>query len=198
MIDDLTVLILTGGHSRRFDDDKAFLKVGGNTLIGRVVERFEKAQRLIISCKKGKRKLRKMFPEAEVVGDEHREEGPLIGLLSALPLVETKYVAVLPCDHPHMKVQVLNFLLERAEGHEAAVPRWPNGYLEPLVAVYDAVKLKEAARRVWSRGLMKLSLVIDELTDVVFVPMEEIREVDPELESFVNINSPDDLESIVP
>ncbi len=197
MNDNLTILVLTGGYSRRFDDEKAFMQIEGRTLIERVVERVENGvQELIISYKCGGDRLKDMFPDALLLRDKHKEEGPLVGLLSALPYVKSRFVAVLPCDHPFVEPQVLDLLKDRAQGHDAAIPRWPNGYLEPLVAVYDAEKLKWAVQKVWGRGMMKLSMVIDELNDVVFVPTEEIRKVDLDLKSFVNINSPEDLEKL--
>ncbi len=193
-MENLALLILSGGLSERFQEKKAFIKVKGKPLIKHVAEKIpNKHQELIISCKTGQNKLEKMFPNAKIIKDKKPEDGPMIGLLSSLPHIKSEYVAILSCDCPRIKTEVINMLYKKAETHSAAVPRWPEGFLEPLVAVYQKEELESAVQKAWDNKEMKLSKVIEKLDDVVFVSTEKIKEVDPELDSFINLNTPEKL-----
>ena len=66
--------------------------------------------------------------------------------------------------------------------------------MEPRQAVYRTAALRAAVDLAWKEERMRLVEVIDMLEDVVWVPTEELREVDPELKSFLNVNSPDEVE----
>lgn len=188
-------LILAGGHSRRFGEPKAFFQFEDRNLIEHVVRPLN-ASELVISCRTGEGELADLFPRARVVRDRGSVKGPMAGLLRALPLVRSEYVVVLPCDSPRLRPEVIGLLVERARGRSAAVPRWPAGHIEPLTAVYRTREMEEAVQSAWENGEMKLSRAIDRLSDVVYVPTEEIGEVDPDLDSFTNINVPSDLEGI--
>lgn len=194
-MNNLTLLVLAGGYSERFEGKKALYKVKDKTLIQHVVEEASKASKnLVISCKSDLEKLQKIFPKTKIIQDKYTEDGPLVGLLSSLPEIESEYVAVLSCDCPKVKPEVLDLLFEKAQGHSGAVPKWPNGYLEPLVAVYHTRELEEATEEAWKEGKMKLSKAVKLLPDVIFVPVSIIEEVDPELESFINLNTPEGVE----
>ncbi|MFP4545786.1 MAG: molybdenum cofactor guanylyltransferase [Methanomassiliicoccales archaeon] len=189
-------LILAGGHSRRFGEPKAFFQFEGRNLIEHVVHPLNGASEVVISCKTGEGELANLFPRARVVRDREAVKGPMAGLLGALPLIRSEYVVVLPCDIPRLRPEVIGLLVERGRGRSAAVPRWPAGHIEPLTAVYHTREMEEAVQQAWDDGEMKLSRAIDRLSDVVYVPTEEIGEVDPELDSFTNINLPSDLKGI--
>lgn len=193
----VALLILTGGNSSRFGQMKAFIEFRGKSFIEHVATRtISLHTELVISCRNGKEKMKVLFPDATIIEDEFDRRSPMTGLLSALPHIQSEYVTVLPCDAPLIKKEVIQMLIERAVGHDAAVPVWPNGYLEPLTAVYATEPLLQAVKASWNEGLMRISNAIEMLPDVVFVSTEEIRELDPDLQSFININSPADLTAL--
>ncbi len=189
-----TVLVMAGGRSDRFGRVKSLLTLDDKPLIQHVVERIgELSKELVISCKMGDERFREMFPNADIVLDDDRIKGPLAGLKSAIPHIDTEYVIVVPCDGPFVRPAVMELILERGGGHDASIPRWPNGYIEPLIAVYRTTALEEAVERAWKDGTMKLSKMIDTMEDVVYVPTEDLKDLDPDMESFINLNSPVDL-----
>lgn len=187
----LAALILAGGPSRRFGGEKALFTLNGKPMISRVVEEMSKiSDELAISCRTGSRTYERMFPGVKIIQDKYDGKGPMVGLVSALPEISAEYVAVVPCDSPRIRSDVVKFLFERAKGHDAAVPRWPNGYIEPLQAIYNTRRLLEAVLSLWGRGTMKLSAMLEGLRNVIFVPTDELREIDPRLETFLNVNYP--------
>jgi len=189
-----TVLVMAGGRSDRFGKVKSLLTLYGKPLIQHVMEGVGGlSKEVIISCKTGDGSLQDLFPDARIVLDDDRIKGPLAGFKSALPHIHTEYVIVVPCDGPFIRQTVIEFILERGRGHDASIPRWPNGFIEPLIAVYRTKSLGKAVDRAWRDGIMKLSTMIDTMEDVLYVPTEDLRELDPDMESFINLNSPGDL-----
>lgn len=191
----LAVLVLAGGGSERFGGlEKAFFEIGGKPMIQHVVEGISKlSEEIVISCRSGRERLARMFPRAKIVSDKWGRKGALTGLLSALPETEAEYVALASCDCPRIKPEVLRLLFQDARGHDGAIPRWPNGYIEPLQAVYKTDKLQGVVKDVWKGGKMRLAAALEMLPDVVYVSTEKLREVDPTLKSFLNVNSPEDV-----
>lgn len=193
---ELSILVLAGSNSKRFGKKKAFFKIDGKPMIQHVVERISNlSDEILISCKSDHGKLTKMFPLAKVIRDKSVRKGALTGLVSSLPEVRSKYVAIATCDCPRIKPEVLRLLLRHARGHDGGIPRWPNDYIEPLQAVYRTEKLKAIAQRAWENGKMKLTDVLEMVPDVVYVSTEEIRKVDPKLESFLNVNTPKNIDT---
>ena len=87
-------------------------------------------------------------------------------------------------------------LFERSEGHDAAVPRHENGYVEPLHAVYKKEPMFRAVKSSLEAGESKISAPLKKLKDVVYVSDDIIRTVSPGLETFLNVNSVEDMEKI--
>ena len=190
----LGILILAGGGSKRFGGEKAFFEIRGKPMIQHVFERVSKlSTEILISCRARREKLAEMFPDAKVIVDKWEEKGALTGLASALPEVRSEYVALVTCDSPKVNPHVIELLYGTAKGHDCAIPRWPKGYTEPLQAVYKTEKLREAVGKAWKSKKMKLATVLEMLPDVVYIPTERFKEVDPKLESFLNVNAPGDI-----
>jgi molybdopterin-guanine dinucleotide biosynthesis protein A len=105
----------------------------------------------------------------------------------------SEYVAFLPCDLPLLSPGLLTVLFENAEGHDAAIPRWPDGRIEPMVAVYLRSPARDAAIEALDAGDRANTDLIRRILDVSYVPVDELRAVDPGLDSFVNVNTPADL-----
>jgi len=194
---DMAILVLAGGGSKRFGEDKALFRLNGKPLIQHVVERISGlSEELLISCKRKKEVFEKMFPRAKVIEDEWDEESALAGLLSSLPHIRSEYVAVIACDSPRVSPRVIESLFAWARTHDGAVPIWPNGYLEPLQAVYRTSSLFTVAEDKWVRRERRLKNLLDSMEDIIYVPITELKRVDPKLDSFLNINSPNDLKLI--
>lgn len=191
----LGILILAGGKSERFGLNKAFFRIKGKPMIWHVFERIaELSGEVVISCKNGEERFLKMFSGVKVIKDTLQERGPLIGLLSSLPYIRSEYVAVVTCDCPRISPLVVKSLFDHAYGHDGAIPVWPNGYLEPLQAVYKRLGLQSVVKRLHEKGEMKIHKVLKTFQDIVYLPVEELKAVDPKLESFLNINYPKDVE----
>lgn len=195
---DLGILILAGGYSQRFEERKAFHRINGKPMIRHVFDRVsDLSDNIIISCKAGKKDLKELIPEAKIIQDKFEEDGPVVGLLSSLPAVESQYIAVVSCDCPKIEPQVIKNLYLEGKGHDGAVPRWPNGQIEPLQAVYHTKSMINVLNTAWSLGKMKLGEILKMLSDLIYVSTEKLEQIDPELKTFYNVNSPEALQTLM-
>ncbi|MFI5422143.1 MAG: NTP transferase domain-containing protein [Nitrososphaerales archaeon] len=101
---------------------------------------------------------------------------------------------------PLLKPNVALFLYDSAHGYDLAIPRWNSGKVEPLLAVY---RNKTLLRLVGATGgLMagdisaEMTSIIDQIFDVKYVSIEdELGELDPELDSFLEVSDDATLSS---
>jgi len=129
-----------------------------------------------------------------LVFDSLKGLGPLAGFIAGLERASFAYSFVIGCDMPFVNERVVDWLFEIAStGYDAVVPRWENGMLEPLHAVYRKEPMLAAIKEAAKQGDAKISYVISQLKDVCFLPVNQIREIDPRLETFTNINTPEAL-----
>jgi len=131
--------------------------------------------------------------ELPFVYDEVHDIGPLAGIYSCLKAAKGDYVVVVACDMPFISPEVIRYLFELAKGHDAAVPVQENGYIEPLHAVYRRESMIAAVEEAIRLGKRRISAPIDFLKDVVFVPVDKLKDIDPELKTFVNVNRAEDM-----
>jgi len=190
-------IILAGGKGVRIGNTaKAFLHLNEKTLIELILETIQPLVDhiiVVIGRNDSVEKFREKIPRSiDVFRDRGKGEGTLVGLLNGLNRSKSEYSLVLPCDSPFISIEVLELLFTEALGVDAAIPQWPNGFIEPLHSVYKTDGARNAARRALKNG-MKVSGMIERLKDVRYVPIEVIRKIDPELLTFTNINTLGDL-----
>ena len=129
----------------------------------------------------------------KVAMDIKRNGSPLMGVYSGLIHLRSEYAVVLPCDSPFINTYMLRYLVGGAEGADAVVPRWPNGYIESLHSVYKVACTLKASDVAMNEGDFRIYNMIVKLKRMVYVSVEELRKIDPERLTFFNINSAKDL-----
>jgi molybdopterin-guanine dinucleotide biosynthesis protein A len=196
-----TVLILAGGKSQRFQSrDKCFITLNSKPLIQHAIDNVSSVTDEIIVAARDTQQgeqIRKRIPNKVVlVFDSLKGFGPLAGVLTGLEKASSLYLLVVGCDMPFLDRSVVEFLFEVAEqgNYDAVVPRWENGMVEPLHAVYKKEPMLAAVKDTIKKGNGKMFTVLSQLENVHFVAMGKIREIDHELKTVRNINTPYDLE----
>lgn len=71
----------------------------------------------------------------------------------------------------------------------------PSSFIHPLAGVYRT-SLAERARSLVSAGQLRPLFLIEQ-SNAVTIPVEELRAVDPELDSLKNMNTPEDYEQLL-
>ena len=75
----------------------------------------------------------------------------------------------------------------------AVIPRWPNGYIEPLLAVYRTEVAKAASNDALDDGRLDMQAMVDKLQGIRYISTLVLRQLDPELRTFFNVNTISDL-----
>ncbi len=187
-------IVLAGGKSSRMGRDKALLRVGdGPPLVELVVGRLRTlVGEVIVVASDGARF--GALP-AKIVPDVYPDAGPLSGIYSGLLATERHRALVTASDMPFLSRRLLSHLLEAPGDHDVVLPRLASGFLEPLHAVYSQT-CREVFRRQLDDGRYSAIGYLDQVK-VRYVEEAELREVDPELRSFFNVNTQADLDRAV-
>jgi len=194
---DRSAIVLAGGVSSRFGQDKGILKIANKPLIKYVIDAVNPVvdETIVVTNSQDR-----ITEYAKVVATDVRfaidsceSKGPLIGALTGFGSAHGKYALLLPFDTPFVSREVVSLLFELCLGKAAAIPRWPNEQIEPLHAVYQTKLALEAAKSAVSEGKLTLRAMIEKLRGVRYVSTLVIQQLDPDLRAFFNINTPLDL-----
>ncbi|VVB54418.1 Molybdenum cofactor guanylyltransferase [uncultured archaeon] len=194
-----SAIILAGGKGKRMGyREKALMAINGKPLISYVIESLEKVvDNIIISVRdKAQGKLLdSVLPGYIYAFDEYENTGPLAGILSGLTVCTDDFCFIAACDMPFINENVIKLLFKSGEDHDAAIPRWKDGFLEPLHAVYKCKPMLSETKKAIKNG-EKIVLAPIQKLRVNYVEMEEIRKIDMNLRTFININTPEEMDII--
>ena len=189
-------MVLAGGMSRRLGRNKALEPIGGEPLIRRVVARMGLVARATIVVANNDERVDELNLPSYVVSavDAYPDKGSLGGILTGLDAVSTQWAAFCACDMPFLNAELYRTLLALREGYDAVVPVI-DGRPEPVHAVYSRDCIESIRARIVADDL-KISSFFEHVR-VRLVPEDCIRKVDPDLLSFFNINTQDDLDAAI-
>ena len=192
MAGDVIGAILAGGRGRRIGGDKPSLELGDRTLIRRAVHALSAVGIDVALVLRPGQLVPLTAHTVAVVRDEIENAGPLGGLQALLRWLPVEWALVAACDQPFLAPRLLQGLVsERKDGFEAICAR-PSDRLEPLPGLYHRSVLP-AIDRALERGARSLIDLLVSLR-VREVPRHVVERWDPSLSSFLNINTPNDLE----
>jgi len=192
-----TAIILAGGYSKRFGQDKCLITMAGKPLLTHVYQRArEVVEEVIIVVKSSSQKkvYSRFFPnKTRVVVDIEDSRSPLVGASTGFENAKGEYSILLPCDTPFVSKQVLELLFDLSQNVDGVIPRWPNGYIEPLQASYRTSSALSAAKKSLEKGETTMRSMIPFLGRVRYLSTIVIEELNPQLTTFFNVNTPMDL-----
>ncbi len=185
-----TGIILAGGLNRRMDGrNKALLSVGDQSIIGRQIELFEELFEQVILVTN--QPLEFVSWEGLIVSDLLPVRSSLSGIHAGLFYTRSSHAFIAACDMPFLKREMIQLLIKNLEPKwDVIVPVTKEGY-QPLCALYSKRCLKIIEDQV-SKGDMKISKLYSKIK-VKKIAEESLREIDPDLISFFNINTQEDL-----
>ncbi len=208
---ELAFAILTGGKSTRFGSDKGLYEFLGKSLIVHEFETIQSvsAEIFVVSRSQSQTEAYKLkmgnAPNISYIIDDtelfkEKNNAPMIGFYSTFKILSNlnyKHVFMLSCDVPFIQRKVIDLLIQESKGYDCCIPRWNNGYLEPLCAIYPVEKGLQKAKSCLVAKTFKLSKLIEDQWKINYVSIEDtIQRVDKDLLTFSNINSLKDLEKI--
>jgi molybdopterin-guanine dinucleotide biosynthesis protein A len=192
-----SAIILAGGQSRRMGTPKAALMFGNNTILERLIAELCKSfdDILIIAAPARSEAfpiehlLRTAPSSVRLLRDRSEYEGAAVALARGLAAAANDLAFACSCDVPLLRSAVARALYETLNGYDAVIPHL-GGKPQPLCAVYRRKAAAEIEMKLVS-GEHRLTRITDALKAHRPGDME-LRRIDPDLRSFMNINTPED------
>lgn len=184
----ITGIILSGGKSTRMGKNKALIQIDGIPIIERIHRILKRCfQEILIITDQDE-----LFAnlEAKIYRDLVPNQGALGGLYTGLFFASFPYSFCVACDMPFLREPLIDYLVRHIHGYEAVVPKTKDG-LQPLHSIYSKACIEPI------KGVMeqRRTKIIDfyPLVNVRIVEEDEFRFLDPGNESFINVNTPEEL-----
>jgi molybdopterin-guanine dinucleotide biosynthesis protein A len=184
--------VLVGGEASRANGmEKYFFRYGGKTFIERLVESLKPVTDEIVLVAKDALQCEvfRQLDGVRCVQDIRRGIGPLGGIHAGVLAAGGDILFVCACDMPCVNAAVVERLFAALDDYDAVIPAWDRDMLEPLHAVYRRGPL---AAYLEDHESLSVRAMVKSLNAVYF-SVEELREVDPDLITFTNINKLEDL-----
>jgi molybdopterin-guanine dinucleotide biosynthesis protein A len=187
------IIVLAGGLSSRFGQDKCMKELCGKPLIVHVLDRVASlGNELIVVV--GSETQRNKLPHVvsariKVVVDKYSDHSPLVGALTGFESAQSDLALLLPCDAALISADIASLLLDLCVDRSAVIPRWPDGKIEPLQAAYNVKHAATATEASLKEGKLDMLGMISHLRGIRYVSTLVLQQYDPALDTFLNINT---------
>lgn len=185
-------IILAGGLGTRMGHvRKAFIEIGGRTILDRLLSVYEPFfSEIIIAAREVENFAGCGHP---VATDRFEARSSLTGIHAGLAAMKASHGFFAACDAPFLQPGLVQALLaEVREDDDVVIPLKEDGYREPLCAIYSRRCLAPIEAQL-ARDDFKIIRFFDQVR-VREVDVARLKAGDPELLSFFNVNRPEDLE----
>jgi len=175
---------------------KAWLPIGPEAFLQRVTRILSEVVSPIVVVAAQGQELPELPTEVIIARDEQPALGPLGGLATGLAVLPDSIEAIYlsGCDAPLLKVEFVREMIRRLKGHDIVIPR-DGKHHHPLAAVYRT-GLETTVRKLMAAERLRPFFLL-ESADVCEVDVEDLRQVDPELDSLRNSNTPEDYRAVL-
>lgn len=192
VIGEVSGVVLAGGKSKRMGMDKRHLSVHGKPLLDRVtsvlLELFPEV--LLVLAEED---ISKQDDRIRIVTDLVPGCAAVGGLYTGLYHSRHPRVFVVACDMPFINPAVIELFLQKADATDIVLAQLVTG-LQPLHGLYSKHCLPFLKAMIDARDLRLQNIADQQGLAVHRIPETEIKRLDPQLLSFLNVNSPADLE----
>ena len=192
MIGDVTGILLAGGKSRRMGEDKRFLLIGEETLFERTLAVLQSIFQAV--CVVIAQDSPSLEADVPVVRDLVAGCGSLGGLYTGLRQAHTEYVFVVACDMPFLNPILVRHMVSLKDKTDIVMVRLEQG-LQPTHALYSRRCLPVIEGMLQARLLKIQYLATHQSLHTRLVAESELRKIDHEGLSFINVNTPADLDA---
>ena len=129
----------------------------------------------------------------EVVSDIMPDKGPLGGIYTALVKSQGLYNFVFACDMPFINPDLIDYMVDKAEGVDIVVPRW-QGKFEPLHAIYSK-RCIEPIKIQLEKNDLKITNFFSQL-NLKIIEQEEVERFGHSGTLFLNINTQEEYSAV--
>ena len=187
-------VILAGGKSKRFGEDKTIAKLGNKTLLDHTISKIEKnfKEILVIENKeKVMRDKKNVFSTKDII---EGQLGPLVGVLSAMEWIKNNkknynWVATFPCDTPFFDKDLIDKIKDCPTNSSKKLFFLKSGARRHNIFGLWSLELKDILLEDINKGERK----VEEWANKIGSEIIEINEENDY--NFLNINTKEDLET---
>ena len=203
-------VILAGGENTRMPALKAFIEVEGQRIIERNLEIMKQLFNEVFIVTNQPEIY--SYLGAPMLGDAYNTRGPMTGIFTSLLSSSNPWVFISACDMPFINERLIRYMASMRNNFDAVAPKAarppgpplakrgirggkerPSGdYTEPLFAFYSKKLLFSMEKSVISGNKSLRDFLSGKR--VKYITSGEIRKIDPDAISFVNLNTPEDIE----
>jgi len=188
----ITGIILSGGRSTRMGENKAFIEIEGAPIVSRIHNLFKELFKEVVIVT-NQQELFKNF-DSKIYSDLLPNKGVLGGLYTGLFFSTFHYSFCVACDMPFIKKSLVQYIIKNIDGEDVVVPRTIDG-LQPMHAVYSKNCL-DPIINIIEQGKYKIIDIYNRV-NVKIIEEKYFISIDPFRESFINVNTPEELRSII-
>jgi molybdopterin-guanine dinucleotide biosynthesis protein A len=181
-------VVLAGGMSSRYGKNKALVEFHGIPLIERVLGVMRPIFRHVIIITNTPDEYSHL--ELPMYQDIIKGLGPLGGIFTGLQVIPDNAGFFVACDMPFLNQGLIRHMVEIKADFDLVVPRISE-YMEALHSLYDK-RCQSKIKSLIDSGIYQVFRFFNEVS-VRYVDENEVRMFDPDLRSFLNINSPEAL-----
>ena len=185
-----TGVILSGGLNTRFNgQNKALIRVGQKRILDRLYDVFSDLFDEIILVTNDP--LQFVEWDLTIVTDLFPVRSSLTGIHAGLFYMKNPFAFFSGCDTPFLKKDLIEVLLENIDKNKDIIMPETSAGMEPLCAIYSKRCLNAAEHHI-KQNKFKIQRALGNHR-LKKIPETVLRSKDPELISFFNINTPEDL-----
>ncbi|MCE5193981.1 MAG: molybdenum cofactor guanylyltransferase [Nitrospiraceae bacterium] len=189
-------MVLAGGENKRIPVLKGHIEINGTRIIDSSIRLLKDFfRKIVISTNSPEHYFYCGLP---MIGDVLKERGPATGIYSVLKSTGAEAVFVVACDMPFVHSDMVSLLVgsykSDCKGRHAVVPIFDNKP-EPLLGIYSksTVNVIQSCIKEGRRSLREMLKQMD----VLYIKEKDVRSVDPDGRSFININTMEDLNKTI-
>ena len=197
-LNNMIVLVLSGGQSSRMGQDKGLIQEQGMSWIEKLQQKLAYLEiPVYVSVSVRQRSAyQKQFSAQQLITDKSLKavNGPLKGILSAHLAHPDHHILCLPCDMTLLDARVFDLWLDRFDQyypqHHVFVSKTPDG-LQPICGIYSREGLLTLYQYYQEGALKNQSMhgIVEEMLNSYIIDVPE-----PLIPLFKNFNTPEELE----
>lgn len=189
---EISGVVLAGGKSKRMGMDKRYLSVHGKLLLDRVLsvvlDVFPEV--LLVLAEED---IPRQDKRIKVVTDLVPGCAAVGGLYTGLSCSRYPRVFIVACDMPFLNPAVIELFSQKVDAADMILAELVNG-LQPLHGLYSKTCLPFLKEMIDARDLRLQNITDKRGLTVHRITESEIKNLDPQCLSFLNLNSPADVE----
>ena len=186
----MIIAVMAGGESKRMGTDKSFVKYRGLHMVERVLSVVVPISERTVIVANHPDRYKSLG--VEVYPDLIQGMGPLSGLYTAFMKTGADQLMLAACDMPLINEEVVAFIISKAHLPGDAIVPICNGLEQGMLAIYRRSAINRFKDRI---GRVDIQFnEFREKLDKSHISEVELRNVDPSLDSFKNVNVREDVD----